>query len=70
MSKSVAQLDERAGVFDTLRKALRIALPEGNNGLNDDGDGTDMKTIEERVKGFENKSPAAVSYQGKTNTRR
>jgi hypothetical protein len=52
LSKSVAQLDEGAGVFDTLRKALRIALPEGNNGLNDDGDGTEMKTIEERVKGF------------------
>ena len=39
-------------VFDTLRKALRIALPEGKNGLNDDGDDTDMKTIEEKVKGF------------------
>jgi hypothetical protein len=52
LRKSVAQLDERAGLFDTLRKALRIALPEGKKGLNDDGDDTDMKTIEERVKGF------------------
>ena len=25
---------------------------EGKNGLNDDGDDTDMKTIEEKVKGF------------------
>ena len=52
LGKSVARLDEKAEVFDTLRKALRIALPEGNNGLNDDGNDTDMKTIEERVKGF------------------
>jgi len=36
----------------TLRKALRIALPEGKHGLNDDGDDTDMKTIKEKVKGF------------------
>jgi hypothetical protein len=52
LRKSAARLDKTVGVFDTLRKALRIALPEGNNGLNDDGDNTDMKTIEEKVKGF------------------
>jgi hypothetical protein len=52
LRKSAAQLDERACLFDTLRKALRIALPEGKKGLNDDGDDTDMKSIEERVKGF------------------
>jgi hypothetical protein len=65
LSKSVAQLDERAGVFDTLRKALRIALPEGNNGLNDDGDGTDMKTIEERVKGFREQIASRSKLSGK-----
>jgi len=52
LRKSATRLDERVDVFDTLRKALRIALPEGKNGLNDDGDDTDMKTIEEKVKGF------------------
>ena len=52
LRKSVAQLDERVRVFDTLRKALRIALPEGKNGLNDDGDDTEIKTIAERVKRF------------------
>jgi len=45
LRKSATRLNERLGVFDTLRKALRIALPEGKNGLNDDGDDTDMKTI-------------------------
>lgn len=52
LRKSAAQLDERARVFDDLREALRIALPENHNGLNDEGDGTDTKTIEQRVKGF------------------
>ncbi len=52
LRRSVAQLEARAKVFDNLRQALRIALPEGNQGLNDDGDGTDMKTIEARVKAF------------------
>ena len=65
LRKSVAQLDEQVGVFDTLRKALRIALPEGKNGLNDDGDGTDMKTIEERVKGFREQIVSQSKLSGK-----
>lgn len=52
LTKSVAQIEQRVKVFDNLRKALRIALPDGGKGLNDDGDGTDIKTIEEKVKEF------------------
>jgi len=52
LTKSVAQIEQRAKVFGDLRKALRIALPDGNKGLNDDGDGTDIKTIEEKVREF------------------
>ena len=52
LSKAVARVEERVEVFDNLRKALRIALPEGKKGLNDDGDDTDIKTIEEKVKEF------------------
>jgi len=52
LRRSASRLDDRMGVFDTLRKALRIALPGGKNGLNDDGDDTDMKTIEQKVEGF------------------
>jgi len=52
LRKSVAQLEARAKVFDNLRQALRITLPEGNKGLNDDGDDTDMKAIEGSVKAF------------------
>lgn len=52
LSKAVAEMEERVEVFDNLRKALRIALPEGKKGLNDDGDDMDIKTIEEKVKEF------------------
>jgi hypothetical protein len=52
LNKSVAQIEERVKVFEDLRKALRIALPEGKNGLNDEGDNTNIKTIKEKVKEF------------------
>ena len=42
----------KAKVFDKLREALRIAMTEGKNGLNDDGDETDIKTIEKKVTEF------------------
>jgi len=42
-------LETKATVFDKLRKAMRIGLPGGKNGLNDSGDVTDIKTIEEKV---------------------
>ncbi len=45
-------LETKAEVFDKLRKAMRIALPEGKNGINDNGDSTDMKSIEEKVTAF------------------
>lgn len=52
LNKSVISIENKAMVFDKLREALRIALPEGKNGLNDDGDETDIKTIEKKVKNF------------------
>ena len=45
-------LESKAGVFDKLRFAMRIALPEGKNGINDNGDDIDMKSIEEKVTTF------------------
>lgn len=65
LRKSAARLDERVGVFDDLRKALRIALPEGKNGLNDDGDETDMQTIKEKVEGFREQLTADRKFSGK-----
>jgi hypothetical protein len=52
LNESAASMEAKAKVFDKLRKALRIALPEGKNGLNDDGDEKDLKTIEKRVTEF------------------
>jgi hypothetical protein len=46
------ELVKKAAVFDALRQALNIASPEGEQGLNDDGDEPDMETIEAKVKAF------------------
>jgi len=47
-----ASLERKAEVFDKLRTAMRIALPESKNGINDNGDDADMKSIEEKVTAF------------------
>lgn len=52
LKKSVAQIEKKMHVFDELRKALHIALPNGKKGLNDEGEQTDIRTIEEKVKEF------------------
>ncbi|MCP4374160.1 MAG: ABC transporter substrate-binding protein, partial [Deltaproteobacteria bacterium] len=46
------QLEKKALVFDKLRKAMRIADPMQNCGINDDGEDIDIKTIEKGVKEF------------------
>ncbi|MCA1793538.1 MAG: transposase [Desulfobacteraceae bacterium] len=45
-------LETKSAVFDKLRGAMRIALPDGKDGINDNGDCSDMKTIKERVTAF------------------
>lgn len=52
LSDSVASMEAKAEVFDKFREALRIALPEGKKGLNDNGDETDIKSIEKKVNQF------------------
>ncbi|MCP3852572.1 MAG: transposase [Gammaproteobacteria bacterium] len=52
LNSSVALMEEKTTVFNKLRQALRIALPEGNDGLNDEGGDADMKTIEKAVEDF------------------
>ncbi len=47
-----ASLERKAKVFDKLRKAMRIALTETKNGINDNGYDADMKSIEEKVTAF------------------
>jgi hypothetical protein len=52
LKRAARELARKAEVFDTLRQALSIAQPEGGHGLNDDGNESDIETIEERVKAF------------------
>jgi hypothetical protein len=47
-----ASLERKAEVFDKLHTAMRIALSEGKNDINDNGDDVDMKSIEENVTAF------------------
>ena len=65
LSKSVAQMKERVEVFEKLRRALRIALPEGKKGLNDDGEDTEIKTIKEKVEAFREQLRTDNHFSGK-----
>ena len=56
---------ERVEVFEKLRKALRIALPEGKKGLNDDGKDADIKTIKEKMGAFREQLRADSHFSGK-----
>jgi hypothetical protein len=48
---TVLKMKKKLIIFDKLREAMRIALPLGNNGLNDEGE-KNIKTIEKRVRNF------------------
>lgn len=51
--KSVAaKMQEKIGVFNCFRVAMRITLQENKRGLNDSGESCNMKTIENEVKKF------------------
>lgn len=54
IKKAGSQMQKKVKVFTKLRKALRIAVPNSNQGLNDDGQEANMKSIEEKVKRFRN----------------
>ena len=60
---AVASMKEKIPVFDELRQALRIALPDGKDGLNDEGTDEDISTIESAVKAFRQR---IVSDDGRT----
>ncbi|MDP2816596.1 MAG: hypothetical protein Q8O19_07960 [Rectinemataceae bacterium] len=53
LNKAISELRWRAEIFDRLRLAMRIALPGGDNGLNDNGADVDMATIRQNVKRFQ-----------------
>lgn len=51
LSHTASMMRQKIEVFDQLRDSMRIALPESQQGLNDEGD-SDMKTIEARLTAF------------------
>jgi hypothetical protein len=50
LKRAASQMDKKVKVFNKLRRALAITGPKSNKGLNDDGDQSDIKSIEEEVK--------------------
>jgi hypothetical protein len=50
--QATTELRWRVEVFDDLRNAMRIATPDENNGLNDDGSSEAMSTIRQGVEKF------------------
>jgi hypothetical protein len=49
---AVTALEKKISVFEKLRKAMRIAVPSGPHGLNDEGSSGNIRTIEKRVTAF------------------
>jgi hypothetical protein len=54
LRETAEKMQDKIAIFDQLRDAMRIASPDGNYGLNDNGD-QNIGTIERRVKSFYNK---------------
>jgi len=52
LRKAAEHMQEKSAVFDKLRDAMRIAIPDGKQGLNDNGEEADMHTIEKGVEDF------------------
>jgi hypothetical protein len=52
LGQAVQNLQGHILIFDRLREALRIALPAGNRGLNDEGSEANIRSIEQRVIAF------------------
>ena len=50
--KAVETIEAKITVFEKLRKAMRIALPAGSHGLNDEGRKGNIRSIETRVQKF------------------
>jgi len=64
LKKAAVRMKERIIVFNKLRKAMRITLPENKRGLNDNGDLSNIKTIEKEVKKFRDRLCKDKNYSG------
>jgi len=52
LGQAVQNIEGHILIFDHLRQALRIALPAGSRGLNDEGSEANIRSIEQRVIAF------------------
>ena len=68
LASTVLRMQEKIRIFDQLREAMRIAQPDSQSGLNDEGD-ADIETIRARVTAFrlsneiEELSATAIAYR-------
>ena len=68
--KTIEKMEEKIVLFEKLRKAMRIALPSGKAGLNDEGRKGHIGTIEKRVKKFRAEVIRRKSYPQDTAARK
>lgn len=59
---SLSLIKQKISIFDELRDAMRIVLPDSESGLNDNGEQVEMNTIEARVKKFREKIISLAQY--------
>jgi hypothetical protein len=52
LSDAASRMQHKVQIFDQLRAAMRITLPEGKQGLNDNGELSNIRTIEKAVSRF------------------
>ena len=52
LSETIKNIEIKNIVFEKLRNALRIALPDGKMGLNDNGDQANIRSIEKNMQEF------------------
>lgn len=56
-------LEKKIAVFDKLRDAMQIAMPNQKEGLNDNGENSNISTIEHKVKLFRTQIVNSSDYQ-------
>jgi hypothetical protein len=65
LTKAASQMEEKKKIFQKLRRALSIAVPEGKKGLNDDGLDADIKSIKEAIRKFREEIMADKKFRQK-----
>jgi hypothetical protein len=62
LSNAASRMQHKTQIFDQLRAAMRITLPEGKRGLNDNGELSNIRTIEKAVRRFTDRLRKGKEY--------